>query len=158
MPGTRKNRLHKSEAEWRQLLTDEQFEVTRKGGTEPAFTGPYWDEFGKGKYSCVCCGAELFSADTKFNAHCGWPSFYAPVDKFAVTSHTDRSHFMERTEIRCATCEAHLGHVFSDGPYPTGLRYCMNGTALNFDPAGPAAPAPARPDRQGRGPGSGDDK
>ena len=131
-----KPRVTKSEAEWRTQLTPEQYHVTREHGTERAFTGPYWNEKGAGSYSCVCCGAPLFSSDTKFDSGTGWPSFYAPVNKGAVDEHDDRSWFMRRTEVRCAACAAHLGHVFPDGPQPTGLRYCMNGTALKFDPSG----------------------
>jgi peptide-methionine (R)-S-oxide reductase len=129
-------KVTKSEAEWRAQLTPEQFYVTRQHGTERAFTGPYWNEKRPGTYSCVCCGAELFSADTKYDSGTGWPSFYAPVDEGAVSVHEDRSWLMSRTEIRCANCDAHLGHVFPDGPRPTGQRYCMNGTALTFKPEG----------------------
>jgi peptide-methionine (R)-S-oxide reductase len=127
-------KVTKSDAEWRRQLTQEQYEVTRKHGTERAFTGPNWDNKQAGTYNCVCCGRPLFSSDTKFDSGTGWPSFYEPLDPQAVTEHRDRSFFMVRTEIRCADCDAHLGHVFSDGPRPTGLRYCMNGTALDFKP------------------------
>lgn len=130
-----RDKVIKSETEWRQLLTPEQFQVTREHGTERAFTGPYWDEKRPGAYSCVCCGAALFSSQTKYDSGSGWPSFYAPVDRNAVSEHEDRSHMMRRTEVRCASCAAHLGHVFPDGPQPTGQRYCMNGTALKFMPA-----------------------
>ncbi|PWB64833.1 MAG: peptide-methionine (R)-S-oxide reductase [Bradyrhizobiaceae bacterium] len=128
-------KVTKSEAEWRAQLTPEQFHVTRQHGTERAFTGPYWNEKRAGTYACVCCGAPLFSAEAKFESGTGWPSFHSPVDKDAVSAHEDRSWLMRRTEIRCASCDAHLGHVFPDGPRPTGLRYCMNGTALTFEPA-----------------------
>ena len=122
----------KSEAEWRSQLTPAQYRVTRAHGTERAFTGPYWDEKRAGLYGCVCCGAPLFGSDTKFDSGTGWPSFSAPLDRNAVSEHSDRSWFMNRTEVRCATCDAHLGHVFPDGPKPTGLRYCINGTAMKF--------------------------
>src|SRR5262245_17472105 len=122
----------KSDAEWRTQLTPEQFYVTRQHGTERAFTGPYWNEKHAGQYGCVCCGAPLFSSQTKYDSGTGWPSFYAPVEKGAVSEHVDGSWLMRRTEVRCTTCDAHLGHVFPDGPKPTGQRYCMNGTALKF--------------------------
>ena len=129
-------KVEKSEAEWREQLTPEQFHVTRKHGTERAFTGPNWDQKADGLYSCVCCGRPLFRSETKFDSGTGWPSFYAPVEEDAVAEHKDRSWFMTRTEIRCADCDAHLGHVFPDGPKPTGLRYCMNGAAMTFDEDG----------------------
>jgi peptide-methionine (R)-S-oxide reductase len=124
----------KSDAEWRAQLTPEQYRVTRQHGTERAFTGPYWNEKRAGEYSCVCCGALLFTAATKYESGTGWPSFYAPIDVQAVAEYDDRSWFTRRTEVRCASCDAHLGHVFPDGPKPTGRRYCMNGTALAFAP------------------------
>jgi peptide-methionine (R)-S-oxide reductase len=124
----------KSDDEWRRELTPEQYRVTRRHGTEPAFTGPYWDEKTDGLYTCVCCGAPLFRSETKYDSGTGWPSFYAPVSEDAVAEHSDRSFLMRRTEIRCAACEAHLGHVFPDGPEPTGARYCMNGHALKLTP------------------------
>lgn len=127
-------KINHSATEWRALLTPEQYRVTREHGTERAFTGPNWDQKKSGVYSCVCCGENLFSSDTKFDSGTGWPSFFAPVSPAAVEEHSDRSFFMRRTEIRCARCDAHLGHVFPDGPPPTGLRYCMNGQALKFTP------------------------
>lgn len=127
-----------SEAEWRQRLTPEQFNVTRKHGTERAFSHPYHQEKSAGMYKCVCCGAPLFSSETKFDSGTGWPSFYAPAGEQAVSEHEDRKFFMSRTEVRCAKCEAHLGHVFPDGPKPTGARYCINGVALELDPDEPA--------------------
>jgi len=127
-------KVQKSEAEWREQLTPEQFRVARKHGTERAFTGPNWDTKAKGLYSCVCCGRPLFRSESKFDSGTGWPSFYEPVEPGAVSEHRDRSFFMVRTEIRCADCDAHLGHVFLDGPQPTGLRYCMNGVAMDFTP------------------------
>jgi peptide-methionine (R)-S-oxide reductase len=114
------------------LLTPEQYYVTRQHGTERAFSGPYWNEKHPGTYTCVCCGTPLFSSETKFDSGTGWPSFSAPLAHDAVDEHEDRSWFARRTEVRCASCDAHLGHVFPDGPKPTGLRYCMNGTALAF--------------------------
>lgn len=120
----------KTEAEWRENLTDEQFHVTRKAGTERAFTGPYWDSKSQGTYHCVCCDAPLFKSDTKYDSGTGWPSFWEPVSDTAVADRPDNTLFMRRTESVCANCGSHLGHVFPDGPPPTGQRYCMNGTAL----------------------------
>ena len=125
-------KIIKSEAEWREQLTPEQYRITRQQGTERAFTGPYWDSHERGLYSCICCGEPLFRSDTKFDSGCGWPSFFEPVSPSAVRELLDLSHGMRRTEIRCSRCEAHLGHVFRDGPAPTGLRFCMNGHAMSF--------------------------
>ena len=124
----------KSDASWRDQLTPEQYAVARGNGTERAFTGPWWDNKAAGTYTCVCCGVPLFASSTKFDSGTGWPSFYEPVALDAVEEHADGSLFMRRTEVRCARCDAHLGHVFPDGPRPTGRRYCMNGTALGFQP------------------------
>ena len=128
-------KIVKTDAQWRAELTPEQFRVAREHGTERAFTGPNWDLKKDGTYTCVCCDAPLFDADTKFDSGTGWPSFFAPLDKNAVEEHEDNSWFSRRTEVRCARCDAHLGHVFPDGPKPTGLRYCMNGVAMKFEPA-----------------------
>ena len=123
-------RIEKSDSEWRSQLTDMQYHVTRQNGTERAFTGPYWDDGSDGVYNCVCCGQPLFDSETKYDSGTGWPSFHAPVDVSSVSEHEDRGLFMRRTEVRCSKCDAHLGHVFPDGPQPTGLRYCINGHAL----------------------------
>lgn len=127
---TSKPKVEKSDADWQAQLTPEQYHVTRRHGTERAFSHPYHAEKAPGLYRCVCCGAPLFSSETKFDSGTGWPSFYAPISEEAVAEHDDRSWFTRRTEVRCASCDAHLGHVFPDGPRPTGLRYCMNGAAL----------------------------
>jgi peptide-methionine (R)-S-oxide reductase len=126
------DKVVKTDEEWKTMLTPEQFAVARRKGTEPAFTGKYWDFHDKGVYLCVCCGNELFTSETKYDSGCGWPSFYAPLDESNIDKAVDRAYGMTRTEVMCSRCGAHLGHVFDDGPNPTGLRFCMNSASLDF--------------------------
>ena len=128
----------KSKEEWRRQLTPEQYRIAREKGTEPPFTGAYWNSKSPGVYRCVCCGEPLFDSGTKYDSGSGWPSFYAPIAGAALATREDDSHFMRRIEVLCASCDAHLGHVFPDGPEPTGLRYCMNSLSLKLEPRGDA--------------------
>ena len=131
-----KTEVGQKNEEYRAKLTPEQYHVTREKGTERAFTGEYWKTKDPGVYHCVCCGAPLFSSDTKYESHTGWPSFWAPLEDAPVGTETDRAYGMERTEVKCENCGAHLGHVFDDGPQPTGLRYCLNSASLKLEKKG----------------------